>query len=142
MYKKGKIEPKDLKPLFTELEISDNGLDFISQCLHFDPDKRITVDEALEHDFVKLIRDRTEEVNSEKISRFDFLFEDQDIEDIDELRQLILEETMLYHDPSFCKKYLEDKKNYNEFVMETTKLINNSSLVKIKDKGKSLSLFN
>jgi len=99
----------------------------------------MTVDEALNHEFFDLIRDKTEEISSEKISRYDFVFEDQEIEEISQLRQLILEEIMLYHDEKFYAEYLLAKKNYNDFLLETTKLINTSSMIIKANKRKSIS---
>lgn len=126
IFKNGKINQKDLKSAFIE-GISDVALDFINKCLYFDPDKRLTIEEALDHEFFEKIRDKGEEISSEKISRYDFVFEDQDIEEITELRQLILDEIMLYHDDKFYAEYLLSKKNYNDFLLETTKIINTSS---------------
>lgn len=143
VFQKGKIEPKVLKDLF-EKEVSEESIDFIQECLHFDPDKRMTIDEALQHDFLNEMRNETEEIVSDKISRFDFVFEDEEIVDLLHLRQLILEEIMLYHDKNFYNKYLTDKKNYNDFVSETEKLISHTSFSNgpIKDKLRKPSIMN
>lgn len=37
-------------------------LDFLKRCLEFNPEKRITVDEALAHEYVKAFRDEKEEI--------------------------------------------------------------------------------
>ncbi len=138
VFKKGKIEAKCLKSILPKT-VSNKAIDFIERCLYFDPDKRMNVDEALGHEFFDIIRDKSEEISSEKISRFDFVFEDQEIEEINQLRQLILEEIMLYHDEKFYAEYLLAKKNYNDFLLETTKLINTSSMIIKANKRKSVA---
>lgn len=128
VYKNGKILGKDLRRVFNG-DISENALDFIGNCLLFDPDKRLTIEEALDHEFFSTIREKSDETMTEKISRYDFVFEDMEIEEVDDLRKLILEEIMLYHDVNYFAEYLNSKKNYNDFLQETTKILNNSSIL-------------
>lgn len=126
VFKNGKLNTKPLKEFFPHL-ISNKALDFIKKCLTFDPDKRLTIDEALDHSIFSYIRDKSEELTSEKISRFDFVFEDEDIEDILELRKLILEEIMLYHNNEYYSEYTRAKNNYNDFMKQTATYLNNSN---------------
>lgn len=50
------------------------GLDLLLRLLAYDPDERITVDEALEHPFLKELHDEADEPSREpiKIDEFDF----------------------------------------------------------------------
>lgn len=143
VFQKGKIEPKLLKEAF-EREMSDYSINFIQECLQFDPDKRMTVDEALQHEFLKDMRNPSEEIASDKISRYDFVFEDEEIENLIQLRQLILEEIMLYHDVNFYNKYISDKKNYNEFFEKVKNISHASSFSNeiAKDKLRKQSILN
>ena len=48
------------------------ALDLLSKLLEFNPEKRITVDEALEHDYLKDLHDPEDEPKGDS---FDFTFE-------------------------------------------------------------------
>lgn len=64
------------------------ALDLLERMLTFDPQKRITVDEALEHPYLSIWHDPSDEpVCSEK---FDFSFES--VNEMGELKQMVLEE--------------------------------------------------
>lgn len=80
--------------------------------LKFDPDKRITVDEAMKHKYFDDIPKENDE-KAEPVSRFDFEFEDQDL-NINELRDLILHEIMLYHDQTILDEYEKAKEQFKK----------------------------
>jgi mitogen-activated protein kinase 7 len=108
IYKFGKVEKlkwKDILPKAT-----DDAIDLLEKMLKFDPDKRISVEEAMKHKyFDDLPKDADEKV--EPVSKFDFEFEDQDL-NTNELRDLILYEIMLYHDQSILDEYDKAKEQY------------------------------
>ncbi len=82
--------------------------------LKFDPLKRITVEEALQHPYLKDFHLPDEEPVSEQISRFDFQFEEKEEIDNEELRKCILDEILLYHDNKHYENYIFLKKEYIE----------------------------
>ena len=53
MYKVHLAENKQLKPIYP-LKISEEATDFLDRCLEFDPNKRPTADQLLDHNFVKV----------------------------------------------------------------------------------------
>jgi mitogen-activated protein kinase 1/3 len=48
-------------------KVPKEAIDFLERAIRFDPRKRITVNEALEHPFFKSIRDPTKEQGGETI---------------------------------------------------------------------------
>ncbi|BFZ63973.1 mitogen-activated serine/threonine-protein kinase [Saitoella coloradoensis] len=66
------------------------ALDLLSKLLTFDPAKRITVEEALEHPYLSVWHDPSDEPTCSQ--EFDFGFES--VQDVDEMRQMILEEVV------------------------------------------------
>eukprot|EP00899_Mesostigma_viride_P000912 jgi/Mesvir1/10821/Mv07749-RA.1 len=70
------------------------ALDLLNKMLVFDPHKRITVAEALEHPYLASLHDASVEPASEK--PFDFSFEDDELGE-KELRRMVMEEIKYYH---------------------------------------------
>ncbi|CCK72998.1 mitogen-activated serine/threonine-protein kinase SLT2 KNAG_0M01450 [Huiozyma naganishii CBS 8797] len=69
-------------------EANPQALDLLEKMLTFDPQERITVDEALEHPYLSIWHDPADEpVCSEK---FEFSFEA--VNDLDELKQMVINE--------------------------------------------------
>ncbi|CAI4514170.1 BBM_1a_G0023490.mRNA.1.CDS.1 [Saccharomyces cerevisiae] len=67
---------------------NSQALDLLEQMLAFDPQKRITVDEALEHPYLSIWHDPADEpVCSEK---FEFSFES--VNDMEDLKQMVIQE--------------------------------------------------
>lgn len=54
------IECKQKKPTYPS-PISDEAVNFLNCCLEFDPNKRLSADQLLDHSFVKVAEDRYEE---------------------------------------------------------------------------------
>ncbi|ODV88723.1 hypothetical protein CANCADRAFT_29043 [Tortispora caseinolytica NRRL Y-17796] len=84
--------PAQPKLPFSKLfpEANPLALDLLDKLLAFDPDRRITVQEALEHEYLKLWHDPVDEM--ECPIPFDFSFET--INDMDKLREIILNEVI------------------------------------------------
>ncbi len=81
---------KDLRILFPTA--SPQALDLLSKMLCFDPTKRITVEEALAHPYLRNLHDETDEPTS---TMFDFSFE-EDAEKGD-IRKMIYDEIMFWN---------------------------------------------
>lgn len=65
------------------------ALDLINKCLEFSPDKRISVDDALEHPYLKALHDPADEPAFDK--KVDFAFEQGNVSLLD-LKRMILED--------------------------------------------------
>ena len=53
MFKVHLAEKKQLKPTYPN-EISGEAIDFLDRCLEFNPDKRPSAEQLLDHNFVKV----------------------------------------------------------------------------------------
>merc|ERR1711978_756554 len=82
---------KNLKYMFPGAD--PNALDLMLQLLKFDVDKRITVDDALEHAYLKPVRDQAHERAKKPVT---FSFESAQLGS-KKLRELILEEVLKYN---------------------------------------------
>lgn len=112
VFKMGKIPPKDFETIFPDAD--NQAIDLLTKMLKFDPYKRISVDEALEHPYLKELHLAEDEPNSEQVSRFDFMFEEYEEISIENMRKFILEEILLYHDDNHYEKYILSKKEFIE----------------------------
>ena len=86
-------EPVDFKTLFPEGTDLDE-IDMVEKLLKWDPKKRMTVEEALEHPFVSDLHDPFDEPVAYQIEEFDF--ERPDIT-IRELKILLWQEVLTFH---------------------------------------------
>ena len=94
------------------------AIDLLKQMLHYDPEKRITIDQALEHEFIGDLHYEPDEPTTSSVSAFDFDFEMYDLS-TDDLKSLIYEEIMLYHSRKAQKKYLSNMKKYPKGMLFT-----------------------
>lgn len=65
------------------------ALDLIDKCLQFSPNKRITVEDALAHPYLKSLHDPQDEPNFD--AQVDFEFETADIK-LKELKKVVIED--------------------------------------------------
>lgn len=93
-----------------------DAIDLIRRMLTFDPSKRITVDEALEHPYMSQLHFPDDEPTTQNVSAFDFDFEIYSLKKED-YKDLIYEEIMLYHDEAAVKQYMKDKKENPEGIL-------------------------
>jgi serine/threonine protein kinase len=87
------------------------AIDLLRKMLTFDPTKRITVEEALEHPYLAELHYPEDEPVTNKVSRFDFEFEKQ-VMTMRELKDLIYDEIQLHHYPDKMAQYLTAKHTF------------------------------
>jgi len=97
----------DFNELFKNYSNPD-AIDLVKKMLTFDPTKRITVEQALAHPYMKKLHVPDDEPNGQPVSRFDFDFELYSLK-TPEYKELIYEEILLYHDDKTVDDYLEKK---------------------------------
>ena len=73
-------------------QANPDALDLLDRMLAFDPSSRITVEEALEHRYLHIWHDASDEPACPKT--FDFAFEV--VEDVQEMRKMILDEVQRF----------------------------------------------
>jgi serine/threonine protein kinase len=71
------------------------AIDLLKRMLTFDPTKRITVEEALEHEYLSALHCPEDEPTTTPVSAYDFEFEIYDLKRED-YKELLYEEVMLY----------------------------------------------
>jgi mitogen-activated protein kinase 7 len=69
------------------------ALDLLDKLLAFDPSRRVSVEDALEHEYLGVWHDASDEPICER--QFDFAFEI--VEDVTQMKQMILDEVWLPH---------------------------------------------
>ena len=93
----GKKQKIPWKQVFRGKEYEEEEIDLIDKMLTWNPDKRITVEQALEHPFMEKLHDPTDEPVTFPID--DFEFDREDIK-LKELKDRLWEEVLKYH-PEF-----------------------------------------
>jgi len=88
-YKK-KVDFKDIFPAATP-----DCIDFLEKTIVFNPKKRITVDEALNHPLFSKVRDKKKEYVADVL--VDLPFEKEGDMEVPRLRELFVEEIKKYH---------------------------------------------
>lgn len=91
------------------LPFSYSAIDLLQRMLVFDPKKRITVDEALQHPYLHDLHSDADEPKAKPVRYVDFEFEDKNLT-LQQFKDLIYEEILLYHFPDFKAEYKEKKK--------------------------------
>ncbi|CAG9318191.1 unnamed protein product [Blepharisma stoltei] len=106
--------PKRNKKAFETIfsECNPDAIDLVRKFLVFNPDKRITIDEALEHPYLSTLHCPDDEPTRSAVSGFDFEFEKR-VLNIRELKDLIYEEILLYHFPQKREEYDRAKLEYS-----------------------------
>ena len=84
------------------------ALDLLKKMLVIAPEKRITVEKALEHPFFAEFHDPEDEPVADALHPYDFDFELYDLT-ADQLMDLLYDEIMLYHDETLLDRYIEDR---------------------------------
>lgn len=90
-----KSRGKDFATLFKGA--NPDAIDLLKKLLTFDPNKRITIEQALAHPYMAQLHYPDDEPTCELVSAFDFDFELYSLKK-EEFKDLIYEEIMLYHE--------------------------------------------
>jgi len=117
--KYGKVEKVPWKEVLPKAQ--EDALNLLEKMLKFEPEKRITAEQALKHKYFNDIeleeedletdKDKKKEKKDEPVCKFDFEYEDQEL-NTEQVRELILHEIMLYHNNDILNEYEEAKKAY------------------------------
>ena len=87
------------------------AVDLMKKMLVFDQNRRITVEQALEHPYLEEFRNADDEPTTEPVSMFDFAFE-REVLTMRELKDMIYEEILLYHFPRKMEEYERLRRTY------------------------------
>lgn len=97
----GKMEGKPLEKIFPAA--SPKAIDLLKQMLQFNPDRRITAHDALEHEFFQGIRQAHLEMEATSEIRGPAFIESDNV-DLDQLKQAIFDETRWYAEKGAAKR--------------------------------------
>lgn len=97
--------------------IEKDALDLMRRLLCYDPAERISAEEAMEHPFFKELHQKENEPGNARIEYFDFEFEQYTL-DRKILRELIVDEILLYHSKEARDYYEKCKVKYPKGVLE------------------------
>lgn len=89
----------------------------------FNPSKRITIDEALTHPYLAALHCPGDEPMADPVQIEDFEFENHNLT-LQQLKDLIYEEILLYHFPDFKSDYESRKANHENLILH---VINNEN---------------
>jgi len=81
--------------------------------LTYDPEDRLTVEQALKHEYLKQLHYPDDEPVTEPVSAYDFDFEKYSLSKED-FKDLMFEEIMLYHSDEAAFNYIKMKKENPE----------------------------
>ena len=104
-----KREGKNFDELFKGSDA--NAIDLIKKMLTYDPEDRITIAQALEHDYLKALHFPDDEPTTQPVSAFDFDFEKYSLSKED-FKDLIFDEIQLYHSDEAALQYIKTKEQY------------------------------
>lgn len=107
------IPPKKFENLFPG--VSPLALDLLKKMLLFDQEKRITVDQALDHPYLEELHCDDDEVIGQPVELADFEFEQENLT-IEQMKDMIYEEILLYHYPEVKKEYYKKKKEGKSLI--------------------------
>jgi serine/threonine protein kinase len=105
----------DFNELFKACKNPD-AIDLLKKMLVFDPEKRITVTEALAHPYMAKYHDPEDEPAGEPVSAHDFDYELYSLK-TSEYKELLYEEIKLYHNEEAVKHYLSMRAAHPEGIL-------------------------
>ena len=104
-----KCTGKPFESIFKEAD--PQALDLLKRLLEFNPDKRITVNEAISHPYLASLYYPDDEPTTKPVSLFDFEFERQSMT-MRDLKDLMYEEILFYHFNEKREAYEKAKSDY------------------------------
>lgn len=107
----------DFEQIFANCD--EVAIDLLKKMLKYNPEERITIEDALNHEFIGDLHYEADEPTTVPVSAFDFDFEIYDLS-IEEQKELILDEIALYHSKKAQKKYVKNKKKYPSGMLYLT----------------------
>ena len=107
-------ETEEFKTRFKD--VNETALDLMKKMLKFDPSERITINNAIKHDFFSDLHCDEDEPTTDPVDAFDFDFEKYDMT-IEELKSEIYEEINLYHSSKAQKKYIKNRKEHPQGIL-------------------------
>ena len=96
----------------------ENAVDLLRKMLLYDPEERITIEDALKHPYMVDLHYPPDEPTTNPVSAFDFDFELYDLS-TEETKEHLYEEIMLYHSSKAQKKYIELRKAHPKGILHT-----------------------
>jgi len=108
-----KIKPGEETKRFTKRfnKCDKVAIDLLKKILQFNPSKRLSIDDALKHEFFEELHVQDDEPTTSYVSAFDFDFEKYELS-TKQTAELIHDEIMLYHWAKSQNKYLKNRKKY------------------------------
>jgi len=103
-----KKKGRNLETLFPKA--NPLALDLMKKLMAFSPAKRISAEQALKHEYLKELHLEEDEPTTTLVPEREFEFEKHHLS-MEQLRDLIYEEILLYHYPEFAKEYAKKIKN-------------------------------
>jgi len=114
-----KRKPKPFEVIFRDSNPS--AIDLLKKMLVFNPEKRISVEEAIQHPYLSSLHFPEDEPTTDPVSRFDFDFERQ-ILTMEDLKNLLYEEILLWHFPEKKRTYEESKVKFESQILNEAPL--------------------
>lgn len=96
-------KPKDLEVILPKA--SPLAIDLIKKMMTFNPQERITVEEALRHPYLQELHYPDDEPSREPVPSMEFEFEKHDLSR-EQLKDILYEEVLLYHFEDFRQEYM------------------------------------
>lgn len=93
------------------------AIDLLKKMLTYDPDERISVEDALGHPYLKQLHYPDDEPTTEPVCAFDFDFEKYSLSKED-FKDLMFDEIMLYHSDEAAFQYIENKKKFPDGMLQ------------------------
>lgn len=98
------------------MDVNEQAVDLLKKMLIYDPETRISIEDALSHPYMSELHYPDDEPTTTPVGPFDFDFELFDLS-VDDYRDLIYEEIMLYKDSKCRKRYKAYRKKYPDGIL-------------------------
>ena len=120
-----------LKQQFDNVDSNDPALDLLAKLLSFNPNERVSVDEALQHPYLADLYCPDDEPTSQPMPSEEFEFEGLELNK-EQIKDCIYEEILLHNFPEFKQEYF-DKLKAHKSVFNHILLNDNKDYVKFED---------